>query len=277
MNIPFALYDYIAVFIPGILIMLGVSAAGVLSIKPATSSGVVELVVYITLAFVVGHINQWVGKQVLVALGQFFPILGNMAKYLLTYPYPSSSESEDPGFWRRLWNAIRALSPHPSVLRYGKSKAALIKARVVTYSNRSDVTAGEMHGICLGALQAANSSAVAKREQLTAQADFHRGSFSALMIVALTVWRWGLPPAITDVQVYGPIRLWLALGVAFASLVMLKRYVSRERDAADIVFSTFLSLTATPKPVPGSAVAAGEQLAPQVVPQGVPGHPTRGG
>lgn len=243
MNIPFALYDYIAVFIPGILILLGVSAAGVLSIKSATTS-IVEFVTYITVAFVVGHINQWIGKQVLVAIGQFFPVLTNVPKYLLTFPYPTSAPSQAPSFWRKLRNALLALSPHPSVLRYGKSKADLIKTRIIAYSGRNDVTEGEMHGVCLGVLQTVNSGAVAKREQLTAQADFHRGSFSALMIVALSVWRWGLPPVITEVQVYGPIRLWIALGVAFAALVMLKRYLTRERDAADIVFSTFLSLTA---------------------------------
>ena len=244
MNIPFALYDYIAVFIPGVLILLGISAAGVLSVTPATNS-VVEFVTYITLVFVVGHINQWLGKQVLVALGQFFPVLGNIPKYLLTFPYPTLAPSEAPSFWRKLRNAFLALSPHPSVLRYGKSKVNLIRTRIIAYSGRNDVTEGEMHGICLGVLQSANSGAVAKREQLTAQADFHRGSYSALVIVALTVWRWGLPPVITDVQVYGPIRLWIAFGVAFASLVMLKRYLTRERDAADIVFSTFLSLPAT--------------------------------
>lgn len=242
LNVPFALYDYIAVFIPGILIILGVSASGVFPIKATGNSSIVEIVVYLCVAFGAGHLNQWIAKQSLAALGEFWPVLGYMPKYLLDTPYKGCTTNQ-PGIPRRALNAALALSPHPSVLLLSEQNVKLIKERATAASGRSCLTTGEIHGVCLSVLQASKSPALTKRDLLIAQADFHRGSYSALLVVALTVWKWGLPPTVSTMQVYGQDRLWVVLALVFFSFAMLKRYLARSRDAASLVFSAFLAVS----------------------------------
>lgn len=262
MNIPFSLYDYLALFIPAILIMLGLAPVVTLGGSDIRSAGALEYVALAAVAFVLGHANQWLTKALLVALAQFFPSFNNVGAFLLRHPYRNPPPKEPLSVWRRLGGAFKSLFPFWwSMQRFSKERSARIQSLLDKHFGYA-VRPEEAMGKVLSALEAAgHKDALVKRERLHAQADFLRGTATALIILGFLVWRWGLPIFLVPKGLYGVPRLYLALSLWAISGTFVKRHRQYEFNMASMLFTAFEAFSRRPtKEQPGtSEVAASKQ------------------
>jgi hypothetical protein len=258
MNIPFSLYDYLALFVPGILIMLGLTPALTITSADVRAAGALEFVILAAVALVIGHFNQWLTKALLVAIGQFCPSFGNVGAFLLRHPYPNPPPKNPPSLGKRLGGAVKSLFPFWwTMQRLSKERAARIQALLDKHYGYV-VRPEEAIGKILSALEAAGQKdVIAKREQLHAQADFLRGTAVALIIMGFCVWRWGLPQVISPQRIFGATRLYLAITLWVMSGTFVKRHRQYEFNMANLLFGAFEGLVRSA----GAGRAGADQVA----------------
>lgn len=240
MNIPLTLYDYLALFVPGILILVGLAPQFQVGSSDLQSVGSLEVVVLAVIAFVLGHFNQWLTKAILVALGQFMPAFYNAGAYLLRNPYPNPPPKEPPNVWKRLTGAFKTLFPfYWSMQRFSKERATRILGSLERYYGYP-IRPEEAVGRVLSALDNGDRKQIlTRREQFQAQADFLRGTATSLVILAVCVWKWGLPDFFALKGSTGTPRMYVVLLLVVMAGSFVKRHLQYEFNMASMLFSAF--------------------------------------
>lgn len=255
MNIPLSLYDYLALLVPGTLVLVGFAPALDIDASHLRSAGVLEMIVIAVSAFVVGHFNQWLTKATLVSAAQFFPAFDSAAAFLLRRPYPSSASSSPQTFFRRVFKMIQVLFPfYWGMQRISEERAARIAKLLEQYYGYS-IRPEEVTGKILSALDNSNRSEVrAKRDLFQAQADFLRGTATALLILSATVMNWGLADFLAPNGLPGPSRIYVAGFLVVVAGAFVKRYLHYEFNSASLLFSSFEGLSRMNPGSPGPAL-----------------------
>jgi hypothetical protein len=263
-----ALYDMIAVLVPGGLVLAAFFMSPWSSQFSVTSTPI--LVALLGIAWVIGHLVQAIAKNLVDVLGLWSAVQGGIGYVLCTRPADGPAErpverglaaikwwflSESKGArpvkqtWATLdWYAraaylalrgtvTRLLWPIPRTPRYGPSVILEIREAVREYYGVDDVQAAEIYPRCFAVAQ----GRVRLYETFRASADFCRGAAFAFIILGISTWQWGVPEAVAQLPPNGDQLTAIALW--YFSVVFFGRYLHYDYLAANSVIKSFLSIT----------------------------------